>query len=124
VARILIVDDVTSIQELIKEVLLGQGHEFELAGDGAAAVKILNAKKIDLAIIDRNLAGMSGLEIVRHIRKNPKTKDIKVLMCTGSEVPHEIDEARATGVDDHIGKPISFATLVEKVDKALALPHR
>ena len=123
-ARILIVDDVDSIQQLIREVLLDYGHEFDLAANGAEAVKILNAKKIDLAIIDCNLPGMSGLEIVRLIRQNPKTKEIKILMCTGSMVTKEVDEALAAGADDYIGKPLDFTALISKVDKALALPHR
>lgn len=123
-ARILIVDDVDSIQQLIREVLLDQGHEFDLAADGAQALKILNAKKVDLAIIDRNLPVMSGIEIVQLIRKNPKMRDVKILMCTGSVVAKDVEEALAAGADDYIGKPLNFATLISKVDKALALPHQ
>jgi CheY-like chemotaxis protein len=119
-ARVLIVDDEESIRDLIKEVLLAQGHEFELASNGVEAFEILRKKTIDLAIVDRNMPGMTGIEIVQLIRQNPKTKSLKVLMCTGSSVTKEIDEAFAAGADDYILKPLSFAVLLGKVAKALA----
>jgi CheY-like chemotaxis protein len=119
-ARVLIVDDEEYIRDLIKEVLLAQGHEFELAASGAAAFEILRKKSIDLIIVDRNMPGMTGIEVVQLIRQNPKTKAIKVLMCTGSSVTKEIDEAFAAGADDYVLKPLSFPALIGKVTKALA----
>ncbi len=123
-ARVLIVDDEEYIRDLIKEVLMGQGHEFDLAADGVGAFEILRKKTIDLAIIDRNMPGMSGIEIVQLIRQNPKTKGLKVLMCTGSSVTKEIDEAFNAGADDYILKPLSFPALLSKVAKALATPPK
>ena len=123
-ARILIVDDEEYVRDLIKEVLMSLGHEFELAGDGSAAFEILRKKTIDLVIVDRNMPGMTGIEVVQLIRQNPKTKTIKVLMCTGSSVTKEIDEAFNAGADDYILKPLSFPALLGKVTKALAPPAK
>jgi len=123
-ARVLIVDDEEHIRDLIKEVLTPQGHEFELADGGVAAFEILRKKAVDLAIVDRNMPNMSGIEVVQLIRRNPKTKGIKVLMCTASSVTKEIDEAFAAGVDDYILKPLSFPTLIARVAKALASPPK
>ena len=123
-ARILIVDDEESIRDLIKEVLVAQGHEFELAANGVEAFDILRKKTIDLAIVDRNMPGMTGIEVVQLIRQNPKTKTIKVLMCTGSSVTKEIDEAFSAGADDYILKPLSFPVLLGKVNKALSAPTK
>lgn len=123
-ARILIVDDEESIRDLIKEVLSSEGHEFHLAADGAQAFEILRKKAVDLAIVDRNMPGMTGIEVVQLIRMNPKTSSVKVLMCTGSSVTKEIDEAFAAGADDYVLKPLNFAQLVAKVAKALAAPSR
>ena len=121
-ARILIVDDEESIRELIKEILSSEGHELHLAADGAKAFEILRKKPIDLAIVDRNMPGMTGIEVVQLIRLNPKTAAVKVLMCTGSSVTKEIDEAFAAGADDYLLKPLNFAQLLAKVAKALAAP--
>lgn len=119
-ARVLIVDDEEYIRDLIKEVLMAQGHEFELAASGVEAFEILRRKTIDLAIVDRNMPGMTGIEIVQLIRQNPKTKGLKVLICTGSSVTKEIDEAFAAGADDYVLKPLNFPVLLGKVAKALA----
>ena len=123
-ARILIVDDEESIRDLIKEVLISQGHEFELAANGVEAFEILRKKTIDLAIVDRNMPGMTGIEVVQLIRQNPQTKTMKILMCTGSSVTKEIDEAFNAGADDYLLKPLSFPALLGKVAKALASPAK
>lgn len=123
-ARILIVDDEASIRDLIKEVLIIQGHEFELAAGGVEAFEIMRRKKIDLVIVDRNMPGMTGIEVVSLIRLNPKTKGIKILMCTGSNVTREIDEAFNAGADDYVLKPLSFPVLLGKIAKALASPTK
>ena len=123
-ARILIVDDEEAIRDLLKEALLTTGHEFYLAADGKQAFDHIRAKKIDLAIIDRNMPGMSGIEVVQLIRRNPKTADIKILMCTAASFTREIDEAFAAGADDYLLKPLNFAQLASKVERTLALPPR
>jgi CheY-like chemotaxis protein len=63
-AQILIVDDDESMRTLIKEVLIVYGHDCELAEAGPEALEILRKKSFDLAIIDRNMPGMDGLELV------------------------------------------------------------
>jgi len=123
-ARILIVDDEESIRDLIKEVLSSEGHEFQLAADGKQAFDALKSKPFDLAIVDRNMPGMSGIEVVQLMRQSPKLAKIKVLMCTGASVTKEIDEAFAAGADDYVLKPLNFAQLTAKVAKALASPPK
>lgn len=123
-ARILIVDDEESIRDLIKEVLLPHGHEIFFAADGTQTFELLRRKTVDLAIVDRNMPGMTGIEVVDLIRRNPKTAAIKILMCTASSVTKEVDEAFAAGADDYVLKPLNFGQLLAKVAKALASPPR
>ena len=123
-ARILIVDDEESIRDLIKEVLTSGGHEFYLAEGGKQAFDLLRSKPVDLAIVDRNMPGVSGIEVVMAMRRDPKLAKVKVLMCTGASVTKEIDEAFAAGADDYILKPLNFAMLIGKVTKALNAPPR
>ena len=122
-ANILIVDDDEAIREIIKEALSSEGYEFHLAANGSQAFEVLRNKRVDLAIVDRNMPGISGIEVVQLIRLNPKTASIKVLMCTASSVTKEIDEAFAAGADDYLFKPLIFAQLRGKVAKALSLPR-
>lgn len=121
-ARILIADDEESIRDLVKEVLSGDGHEFLLAENGAQALELLRSQGADLAIIDRNMPGMSGIEVVQAVRANPKYAKVRLLMCTAASVTKEIDEAFAAGADDYVLKPLNFPALLAKVAKALAKP--
>ena len=123
-ASILIVDDEESIRDLIKEVLSPDKHDVHLAADGAQAFEIIRKKRIDLAIVDRNMPGMTGIEVVQLIRQNPKTAAMKVLMCTGASVTKEIDEAFNAGADDYVLKPLNFGQLLAKIAKTLAAPPR
>jgi len=124
VASILIVDDEESIRDLIKEILSSGKHEFHLAADGKQAFDVLRKKRVDLAIVDRNMPGMTGIEVVQLIRLNPKTAAMKILMCTGASITKEIDEAFSAGADDYVLKPLNFAQLIDKVAKTLAAPPR
>lgn len=123
-SRVLIVDDEEAVRDLIEEVLRAQTHEVHAAANGRDALQILRAKPFDLAIIDRNMPGMTGIEVVRLIRLNPATKDIKVLMCTASSVTKEIDEAFEAGANGYILKPLNFQALLDKVTKTLASPTK
>lgn len=121
-ARILIADDEEAIRDLIKEVISSAGgdHEFLLAENGAKALDLAKSKGADLAIIDRNMPGLSGIEVVQALRLNPKLAKLKILMCTAASVTKEIDEAFAAGADDYLLKPLNFQALIGKVVKALA----
>lgn len=121
-ARILIADDEESIRDLIKEILSAQGHDFLLAENGTQALQLLRSKGADLAIIDRNMPGLSGIEVVRAIRLDAKFAKVKLLMCTAASVTREVDEAFAAGADDYVLKPLNFSALLGKVAKALAAP--
>ncbi len=124
-ASILIVDDEESLRELIREVLASDGdHVYHLAANGKEAVDIIRKKTVDLAIVDRNMPGMSGIDVVALIRQNPKTARIKILMCTGSSVIREVDEAFSAGADDYLLKPLNFTQLLDKVAQALAATTR
>ncbi|HAZ07411.1 MAG TPA: response regulator [Elusimicrobia bacterium] len=119
-ADILIVDDEECIRDLLKEVVTVDGHKSHLAASGTEAFDILRKKSIDLVLVDRNMPGMSGIEVVQLIRRNPKTAKMKVLMCTAASVTKEVEEAFAAGADDYILKPLNFSAVLGKVAKALA----
>lgn len=123
-ANILIVDDEEAVRDLIKEILSAQSHKFTLAPNGAKAMQVLRKKKIDLAVVDRNMPGMTGIELIQLIRNTPKTKKVKVIMCTAASITKEIDEAFVAGADDYVIKPINFAQMLAKVEKVLKLPLR
>lgn len=118
-AHILVVDDEDSIRALIIEVLSTQNHTFDEAGNGAAALEALRAKKYDLVIMDRNMPTMTGIQALTIIRSSPQFQNMKVLMCTSASVTKEVDEAFEAGANDYVLKPINLQMLIKKVQKAL-----
>lgn len=112
--HILVVDDESSIRELIKDVLSMEGHSVEMATNGAEGLALLGKKRYDLVIMDRNMPKMTGLEALRKIRATPSLKGQKVIMCTSAGMVAEVDEAFQAGADDYVIKPIDLTKLVQK----------
>ena len=122
-AHILVVDDEAAIRDLIKDVLSMDGHTFDEADNGSAALERLKAKPdYDLVIMDRNMPKMTGIQALTILRGNPTLAKVKVLMCTSASVTKEVDEAFAAGATDYILKPINLQMLAGKVRKITALP--
>ena len=118
-ARILVVDDDEQIRSIVKRLLKLNGHEIELAIDGAQALDRLQAEAFDLMIIDNKMPNMSGVETVGIARTSPKHKALKILMFTGATVTGEVDEAFAAGIDGCIPKPFAAPRMMAKIEETL-----
>jgi two-component system OmpR family response regulator len=120
--RIVLVEDNISLAEGIKNALEDQGHAVDWLSNGAEAAAFLAVESADLAIIDVNLPGLSGFEIVRHIRSVGQT--IPVLMLTARGELTDKIEGLDAGADDYLLKPFEMAELAARI-RALARrrPH-
>ena len=114
-AHILIVDDDSTIQDLIKEVLSMQDHTFDTAEKGSEALQKIRKSRFDLVILDRGLPEMDGIQVLKLLRTSPGCAGLKVLMCTGAGMLSDVDEALQAGASDYIVKPLDFAKLNAKV---------
>lgn len=121
-ARILIVDDDMIIRELLLTVLGDGGHAAEAVEDGRAAMARLRQERFDLVFLDRTMPGLSGMEALVMIRKDPALKGLKVVMCTGSGMVADADDALTAGADDYVVKPLEIARLLDKVARHTAKP--
>tara|TARA_Y100000034_G_C6909057_1_gene422893 strand:+ start:379 stop:765 length:387 start_codon:yes stop_codon:yes gene_type:complete len=116
--KILIVDDFATMRRVIRNLLKSLGFEnFEEAEDGTKALKILNKTKIDFVVTDWNMPNMTGIELLREIRKDSKLSHIPVLMVTAEQKREQIIAAAQAGVNGYIVKPFNGETLSEKIDK-------
>jgi len=118
-ARILVVDDESSIRELVQFNLEKAGYKVECMGDGLKAVKYIMDNPPDLLILDLMLPGMDGLEICRHMRQHEKTRMLPIIMLTARV--EEIDRVVGLeiGADDYMTKPFSPRELVARVKSLL-----
>jgi len=82
-------------------------------------VQILNKVKIDLILLDVELPKMSGLEVLKKIKTNPDTKNIRVVAFTGHSDPHHKQKFLEAGFYDVISKPINFKNFRFQIEKFL-----
>jgi two-component system, chemotaxis family, chemotaxis protein CheY len=120
---ILSVDDSTTIRRIVKRSVDEMGLEVLEAADGAAALKILEEKssEIQLVILDWNMPGMTGLEVLRAIKANPKYKDIVVMMLTSEADQTFVVEALKAGAQNYLTKPFDGKMLSQKIQESMSL---
>src|SRR4051812_45396644 len=81
--NVLVVDDYESIRSLLERILRSQGHMVQTAASGPEALALLHEHPIDLVILDVMMPEMSGIEVLKHIKSNPVTHEIPVLVVSG-----------------------------------------
>ncbi len=118
-ARILIVEDHPTMREAMRMVLEQEGFSIREAADGQAALAMIEEVPLDLLFLDLNIPGASGEEVLRRVKANPATADIRVIVVTASG-EEERRRALALGADEYFTKPFSPLTLLRTVEQVLA----
>ncbi len=118
---VLIVDDDEHIRSLIVRLLRPMGHLLEEAASAEEAHEKLQASPPDLVLLDMQLPGRSGHELLAEIRADPRTRLIPVVMITGAATQERKLKAIEAGVTDFIAKPFSAEELAARVRALLEL---
>lgn len=118
-ARVLVVEDEFEIQQLIALHLRRQGFDVQEVGDGEAAREKMSQSDFDLAILDWMLPGLSGLEVTRWMRSQPKLSTVPILFVTAKTEPEHIATGLDAGADDYIAKPFDTLVLMARVNALL-----
>jgi DNA-binding response OmpR family regulator len=118
--HILLVDDEAEIATLVASVLQRSGHAVDVAADGEAALAFLNEKpgQYQLVITDSNMPGVSGIQLVEHLRKTNFTG--KVILLSGYVTSELQDVYQSLNIDRIIEKPFSFVALNAAVKEVMA----
>src|SRR6266542_2554551 len=104
VAKILVVDDEPSILKLLKEALTQWGYQVECVGTGAEALEAIRTVLYDAAITDIRMPEMSGLDLLREIKRHDES--IEVIVMTGYPTISSAVEALKEGAYDYLSKPL------------------
>jgi two-component system chemotaxis response regulator CheY len=118
--KVLVVDDYKTMVRIIRNLL--KQIEFENvdeASDGEEALTKLRAGGYGLVISDWNMAPMTGLDLLRHVRADAKLKDLPFIMITAESKTENVIAAKQAGVSNYIVKPFNAETLREKIEKVL-----
>ncbi|MGA3207905.1 MAG: response regulator [Syntrophales bacterium] len=113
--KILIVDDEKDIVDLVSYNLEKEGFTTIKAYDGESALKLVDAKKPDLVILDLMLPGVRGLEVCKFIRKNPEIETLPIIMLTAKGDQVDKILGLEMGADDYVTKPFNVRELIARV---------
>ena len=113
--NILVVDDETPMRKLLSNNLKASGYAVRSAADGTEALKLIEEHSFDLVLLDVNLPGPSGLQVLEALRRGTETP---VLMVSGRGRERDKVEALDLGADDYLSKPFGVGELLARV-KAL-----
>ena len=118
---ILVIDDDSSIGNLIKVVLSGSNqYEVVYFNNGYEALNLLSKKNPALILLDWIMPEMNGIDFLKHIKTNSVTANIPVMMLRGKNLIGDIEDAFSTGANDYLIKPIDIKILKSKVKKLLS----
>jgi two-component system, chemotaxis family, chemotaxis protein CheY len=116
--KILIVDDFSTMRRIIKNLLRDLGFtNTQEADDGVTALPMLRNGEFDFLVTDWNMPGMTGIDLLKQVRSDPKLVSLPVLMVTAEAKRDQIIEAAQAGVNGYVVKPFTAQVLKEKIDK-------
>lgn len=118
-ARIIIADDDELTGEIARDALVAAGHGTGLVADGLEALRVVRARRPDLLVLDCNMPNLSGVLLLRELRKTPALFDLPVLMLTGRRSAQDVELAMFAGADDYMKKPFDPDELVFRVEELL-----
>lgn len=119
-AKILIVDDDAANRHLLAVVLGRAGHDVLEAAGGDEAIDIARSARPHLVIVDLHMPGMSGAQLVKHLRAFPEFKDVKIALYTGTRIDAMLEDFMAMhGVQHVIPKPCEPHECIRIVSDAL-----
>jgi CheY-like chemotaxis protein len=124
VKRVMVVDDTYLIRQLISKHLRDFGYAVCERADGVSAVKraYLMGPSLSLVILDLKLPDMEGFSVLKELKKNERTKHLKVIMCSSSNDKDDVLRSFKEGALDYIVKPFNQEVIIGKVVKAIGRP--
>ena len=117
--KILVVDDEEDILELVKYNLAKEGYQVVSALSGEQALTRAREDNPDVILLDLMLPGLDGLDVCRHLKNNPNTSAIPVIMLTAKVEDADIVSGLELGADDYITKPFSPRVLLARIKAVL-----
>ena len=117
---ILVIDDSASLRQVVKMALTGAGYEVLEAGDGKAALALLDGRQVNMAICDVNMPVMNGIEFVKAAKQISAYKFMPILMLTTEAERSTVLAAIQAGVSGYLIKPFDSSLLKNKLEKLWA----
>jgi len=120
-STILLVDDDAALLEILENYLRRAGDEVQTAASGVAALDALASSQPDLVVLDVTMPGVDGWQVLRRIRER---WTVPVIMLTARTDEPDVLRGFASGADDYVAKPFSFAQLEARIRAVIARSGR
>lgn len=117
---VLVVEDDELNKMLARMILEGWGMKVSLASDGQEAIACMEKENFDVVLMDLQMPGLSGIDVVKHMRNEMKgaNANVPVIALTGNALKGEEEKCISCGMNDYITKPFKEKTLYQKLKKA------
>ena len=120
-SRLLVVDDNEMNRDLLARRLTKQGHSVVMANGGRQALDLLVEGQFDLILLDIEMPGLSGLDVLAEARRRHTQVELPIIMVTSRSDTEDIVRALDMGASDYITKPIDFPVALARVRTQLSL---
>jgi two-component system phosphate regulon response regulator PhoB len=114
-SRVLLVDDDPDVQQVVSCMLRAKGFAVTAVSSAEEAYDHVRRSDVDLMVLDWNLPGMSGLDLVRQLRRELTLARLPVLFLTAHASSHDVEEAFTAGADDFVSKPFRAPELGARI---------
>jgi len=122
--KILIVDDEKLMRSLLQRNVVLAGYDVIVGSNGTEALKALEETTPDLIVVDLVMPDMNGFELCRRIRNNERTKKTPIIVVSALQGESDVADAKNSGADVFLTKPIKPAEFIDHVKKFLPSPFR
>ncbi|GAQ95684.1 chemosensory pili system protein ChpA [Thermodesulfovibrio aggregans] len=120
---VLVVDDSISVRKTLQSVLENKKLKVYTAKDGVEALNLLENNKVDLIVTDLEMPVMHGYEFISRVRKDPRFKNLPIVVLTSRGTKKHEEKAIAAGADGFIVKPFDEKSIEEQIINRLSQPE-
>jgi CheY-like chemotaxis protein len=119
--RLVVAEDDPDVLALLEESLSLHGYEVWTASDGREALACVRECGPDLVLLDTNMPGMDGYEVIRQLKRDEATSSIPIIVTTGSRLEKVRDGVRVLGLDvsQYVAQPFPIEVLVRAIKQAI-----
>ncbi len=117
----IIVEDEHDAAEMFAEMMRVTGFDVTSLYTSTNAISTIAARHPDLVILDIMMPDVSGLEVIRYMKRDPELKDIPVIFVSAKSMPADIQEGMDAGAANYLTKPVGFLELKNAVEAVVSL---
>jgi CheY-like chemotaxis protein len=118
---LLVVDDLAANRELMARRLERSGFRVLTAEDGPGALAILRRQEVDMVLLDIMMPGMTGLDVLREVRKTRSSVSLPVIMVTAKTDSEDVVDALSLGANDYVTKPVNYPVALARIQAHLRM---